>query len=170
MVPVATLIVPLGVIANPPGAPTRLSTTLADAGGETPLRLSLASTLAAEVVPGATPLSVSLPATLGAYEDIKAILTQTSHEIELPNGTSIKDKRAHQQIALSTGLDDNGLFALTFDSHERYLPFEYTGAISEWTLTFPNHDMQKAILESINDIVIHLRYTARVKPTAGAQV
>lgn len=115
-------------------------------------------------------ISVSLPATLGAYEDIKAILTQTSHEIELPNGTSIKDKRAHQQIALSTGLDDNGLFALTFDSHERYLPFEYTGAISEWTLTFPNHDMQKAILESINDIVIHLRYTARVKPTAGAQV
>lgn len=114
-------------------------------------------------------ISVSLPATLGPYEDIKAILTQTRSEIELPNGQTQQDNRAHQQIALSTGLDDNGLFTLTFDSHDRYLPFEYTGAISEWTLAFPNPAMQEAVLKSINDIVIHLRYTARATPTVEAK-
>jgi hypothetical protein len=106
-------------------------------------------------------ISVSLPATLGPYQDIRALLTQTRNEIELPNGVSRKDIRAHQQIALSTGLDDNGLFTLMFEGNDRYLPFEYTGAISDWTLTFPEPARQKAMLESINDIVIHVRYTAR---------
>ncbi|KRP46693.1 hypothetical protein SAMN04490190_5914 [Pseudomonas libanensis] len=114
-------------------------------------------------------ISVSLPATLGPYEDIKAILTQTRNEIVLPTGERRMDMRAHQQIALSTGLDDNGLFTLTFDSNERYLPFEYTGAISDWTLEFPNPDRQKDVLESINDIVIHLRYTARPAAASGGQ-
>ncbi|RZA11684.1 MAG: hypothetical protein EOP02_31825, partial [Proteobacteria bacterium] len=114
-------------------------------------------------------ISVSLPATLGPYEDIKAILTQTHNEIVLPTGARRSDMRAHQQIALSTGLDDNGLFTLNFESNDRYLPFEYTGAISDWTLEFPNPDRQKAVLESINDIVIHLRYTARVAAAGGGQ-
>ncbi|KAF2410886.1 hypothetical protein SAMN04490179_2740 [Pseudomonas antarctica] len=114
-------------------------------------------------------ISVSLPATLGPYEDIKAILTQTHNEIVLPTGVRHSDMRAHQQIALSTGLDDNGLFTLNFESNDRYLPFEYTGAISNWTLEFPNHIRQKAVLESINDIVIHLRYTARVPVASGGK-
>lgn len=114
-------------------------------------------------------ISVSLPATLGPYEDIKAILTQTHNEIVLPAGERRRDMRAHQQIALSTGLDDNGLFTLNFESNDRYLPFEYTGAISNWTLEFPNHTLQKAVLESINDIVIHLRYTARVPTVSGGK-
>ncbi|AZE84928.1 hypothetical protein C4J98_3532 [Pseudomonas orientalis] len=114
-------------------------------------------------------ISVSLPATLGPYEDIRAILTQTRNDIQLPTGEVRTDMRAHQQIALSTGLDDNGLFTLAFDSTERYLPFEYSGAISDWTLEFPNPDRQKAVLESINDIVIHLRYTARVAAAVGGQ-
>ncbi|WP_248749315.1 neuraminidase-like domain-containing protein [Pseudomonas sp. MWU15-20650] len=114
-------------------------------------------------------ISVSLPATLGPYEDIKAILTQTHNEIVLPEGVRRRDMRAHQQIALSTGLDDNGLFTLNFESNDRYLPFEYTGAISNWTLEFPNHTQQTAMLESINDIVIHLRYTARVPTVSGGK-
>ncbi|AZF06452.1 neuraminidase-like domain-containing protein [Pseudomonas sp. R5-89-07] len=114
-------------------------------------------------------ISVSLPATLGPYEDIKAILTQTRNEIELPTGQLRTDMHAHQQIALSTGLDDNGLFTLTFDNNERYLPFEYTGAISDWTLEFPNPARQKAVLESINDIVVHLRYTARAAAASGGK-
>ena len=115
-------------------------------------------------------ISVSLPATLGPYEDIKAILTQTHNEIVLPAGERRRDMRAHQQIALSTGLDDNGLFTLNFESHDRYLPFEYTGAISNWTLEFPNHSRQEAVLQSINDIVIHLRYTAMVPVASGGKV
>ncbi|PRA31428.1 Tc toxin subunit A-related protein [Pseudomonas poae] len=106
-------------------------------------------------------ISVSLPATLGPYEDVRAMLTQTRNETELPDGSVYRDMRAHQQIALSTGLNDDGLFTLTFNQQERYLPFEYTGAISDWSLSFPVPSGQKTVLESINDIVIHLRYTAR---------
>ncbi len=47
------------------------------------------------------------------------------------------EQTGNQQIALSHGLDDNGQFQLNFQD-ERYLPFEYTGAVSRWSLTFPN--------------------------------
>jgi len=112
-------------------------------------------------------VSVSLPATLGPYEDIKAILTQTANTTYLTpaarhtDAAVKKDLRAKQQIALSSGLNDSGLFTLNFDSDERYLPFEYTGAISTWQLTFPNHARQNALLESLTDIIVHLRYTAK---------
>jgi hypothetical protein len=42
------------------------------------------------------------------------------------------------------------------------LPFEYTGAVSKWKLSFPNHHSQRAMLESLTDVIVHLRYTARV--------
>ncbi|MGR3886330.1 Tc toxin subunit A-related protein [Pseudomonas sp. 1152_12] len=106
-------------------------------------------------------VSVSLPATLGPYEDIKATLTQTSNSIQMPDGITRTDFRAHQQIALSRGLDDDGLFTLSFDNDPRYLPFEYTGAESTWLLNFPKPLQQKNLLESITDIIIHVRYTAR---------
>ncbi|MGF6315409.1 neuraminidase-like domain-containing protein [Pseudomonas frederiksbergensis] len=113
-------------------------------------------------------ISISLPAVLGPYEDIRATLTQTSTEVVMPgtDKTVMKGLRANQQIALSTGIDDNGLFTLSFQD-ERYLPFEYTGAISKWKLSFPNHAAQKAMLESLTDIIVHVCYTARAG--GGAQ-
>lgn len=108
-------------------------------------------------------ISISLPAILGPYEDIRATLTQTDSEVVMPgDGKSVmKSLRSNQQIALSTGVNDHGLFTLNFQD-ERYLPFEYTGAVSKWILSFPNHDAQKAMLESLTDIIVHVRYTARV--------
>lgn len=108
-------------------------------------------------------ISISLPTTLGPYEDIRALLTQTSSEVVMPGAEkkSIKGQRANQQVALSTGIDDSGLLTLNFQD-ERYLPFEYTGAISKWKLSFPNHVSQKAMLESLTDIIVHVKYTARV--------
>ncbi|WLG51635.1 neuraminidase-like domain-containing protein [Pseudomonas sp. FP1742] len=113
-------------------------------------------------------ISISLPAVLGPYEDIRATLTQTSSEVFLPgpDKKSMKNLRANQQIALSTGVDDSGLFTLSFQD-ERYLPFEYTGAISKWQLSFTNHTAQKSMLESLTDIIVHVQYTARA--TGGAQ-
>jgi hypothetical protein len=113
-------------------------------------------------------ISVSLPAIVGPYENIRATLTQTSSEVFLSadGNNPVKSLRASQQIALSTGVDDNGLFTLNFND-ERYLPFELTGAISKWRLTFPNHTAQKAMLESLTDIIVHVSYTARVG--GGAQ-
>ena len=113
-------------------------------------------------------VSVSLPAILGPYENIRATLTQTASKVFLSpgdKGHSLENQRASQQIALSTGVDDNGLFTLNFND-ERYLPFEYTGAISTWRLTFPNPEAQKAMLESLNDVIVHVSYTARA---GGAQ-
>ncbi|WP_367374090.1 neuraminidase-like domain-containing protein [Pseudomonas lini] len=107
-------------------------------------------------------ISISLPAVVGPYEDIRATLTQTSSEVLMPGDdkTVLKGLRANQQIALSTGVDDNGLFTLNFQD-ERYLPFEYTGAVSKWKLAFPNHTAQKVMLQSLTDIIVHVCYTAR---------
>lgn len=112
-------------------------------------------------------ISISLPAVLGPYEDVRATLTQTSSEVVMPGSRTVMNSlRANQHIALSTGIDDNGLFTLNFQD-ERYLPFEYTGAISKWQLSFPNPAAQKAMLESLTDIIVHLQYTAKV--SGGAQ-
>lgn len=72
--------------------------------------------------------------------------------------------RANQQIAISRAVEDAGTFGqfdlnLLFD--DRYFPFEGTGAISSWHLEIPpaNNDFE---LSTINDVVIHLKYTAKV--------
>ncbi len=40
----------------------------------------------------------------------------------------------NQQIATSSGSNDSGLFNVSFDYDARYLPFEGTGAVSDWEL------------------------------------
>lgn len=127
-----------------------------------------------------TRISVSLPAVIGPYQNIRALLTQTYSAVQIAEGSDYRLKenlRASQQIALSTGVDDDGMFQLRFDD-ERYLPFEGTGAISKWTLSFPNHlasvpsdedggqadqPMLRAI-ESLTDIIIRVSYTAKQGP------
>lgn len=109
-------------------------------------------------------ISVTLPTVVGPYENIRATLTQTASTVFLSpgdRGRAMESWRANQQIALSTGVDDNGLFTLNFND-DRYLPFEYTGAISKWQLTFPNPEAQKDLLESLTDVIVHVSYTARV--------
>ena len=108
-------------------------------------------------------ISVSLPATLGPYENIRATLTQTYNKIQFSEATDSIKENLHvlEEIALSTGLNDSGLFTLNFDHDERYLPFEYTGAVSRWQLAFPNPKDQAILLSSLTDIIVHVRYTAR---------
>lgn len=108
-------------------------------------------------------ISVSLPATLGPYENIKATLTQTYNKIQFSEAPdSIKENlHVQEEIALSTGLNDSGLFTLNFDHDECYLPFEYTGAVSRWQLAFPNPKDQTILLDSLTDIIVHVRYTAK---------
>lgn len=127
-----------------------------------------------------TRISVSLPAVIGPYQNIRALLIQTYNAVQISENVDspLKENlRASQQIALSTGVDDDGMFQLRFDD-ERYLPFEGTGAISNWTLSFPNHlasvpsdedggqadkPMLRAI-ESLTDIIIRVSYTAKQGP------
>jgi hypothetical protein len=85
---------------------------------------------------------------------------QTYSAVHLADVLPRENLRASQQIAVSTGVDDDGLFVFNFDD-ERYLPFEGTGVISRWTLEFPNREGQLKMIESITDIIVHVRYTAR---------
>lgn len=108
-------------------------------------------------------VSISLPVTVGPYQDIRATLTQSYSAVQMngqPDAPLKENMRASQEIAVSTGVDDDGLFTFNFDD-ERYLPFEGTGAISRWTLTFSNPASQKDVIDSITDIIVHMRYTAK---------
>ncbi len=89
--------------------------------------------------------------------DIKAVKYLTNPQGDMP--ASIRgDWRSSQQIALSRGYDDNGLFELRFDD-QRYLPFEGTGAISDWRLEL-NGRREDYDLKEITDVIITVNYTA----------
>ena len=64
-----------------------------------------------------------------------------------------------QSIVTSNAQNDSGLFETNLRD-ERYLPFEGAGAISRWRLEIPN-DIPQFDLESITDVVLHIRYTCR---------
>lgn len=54
-----------------------------------------------------------------------------------------------------------GLFELSFRD-ERYLPFEYAGAISEWAIELAqDEELRQFDYSTIADVVLHLSYTAR---------
>jgi len=83
------------------------------------------------------------------------------NDIELDRRYIVFNPRISQQVGLSSGLDDYGLFTLNFDD-ERYLPFEGTGAVSSWTLSFPRHPSahQQEVFDSLTDIILQVRYLA----------
>jgi hypothetical protein len=64
-----------------------------------------------------------------------------------------------QAVVTSSGQMDSGLFETNL-SDERYLPFEYSGVISQWQLTLPS-DVPQFDFDTITDVILHIRYTAR---------
>ncbi|MHC2148996.1 Tc toxin subunit A-related protein [Pseudomonas sp. 210_17 TE3656] len=129
-------------------------------------------------------VSVTLPVVLGPYQDIKARLLQVSsktvikpdlaaikycHDVDDKEGSPANIKfnlRPYGQIAISTGMDDNGVLQMSFDDG-RYFPFEGTGADSEWLVEFPRYKLeaQQKLLANLTDIIVHIHYTA----VAGGQ-
>lgn len=132
-------------------------------------------------------VGITLPGMLGAYEDARAILQQTgSHTAIKPTIESVRflhqlasggvapsevkiNVRSSQQIAVSSGLNDNGVVSLEFNNG-RYAPFEGTGAVSSWKLKFPRYidPRQSQFIESLSDIIMHLSYMADDGGTAFA--
>jgi len=131
-----------------------------------------------------TAVTVSLPAVLPPWQDVRAILTQTGSTTVLkPDVDTLEylygdgsemaplgillNPRVNQQIGISHGLDDAGMFQVNFGD-ERYLPFEGTGAVSCWRLAFPRSgsDEQTQLIESLTDIIVQVRYLAKVGGTA----
>ena len=56
------------------------------------------------------------------------------------------------------------MFALNFFLDDRYFPFEGTGAVSSWVLDLPPATNPGIDLATIDDVVIHVRYTAKYDP------
>lgn len=128
-------------------------------------------------------VEVDLPVLTGPYEDVRATLlqissvtatratTQSVQYLHEPTGMAPMDLlinlRSAQQIALSIGLSDNGLTNMKPD--EGLLnPFECTGAISHWRLSFPRpkKQPQAAVLKSLNDVIVRMYYSAKAgEPT-----
>jgi hypothetical protein len=61
--------------------------------------------------------------------------------------------------ATSHGQDDSGLFETNMRD-ERYLPFEFEGAISKWKVEMPESN-NLFDFQSLADVVVNLNYTAR---------
>ncbi|WP_118985516.1 neuraminidase-like domain-containing protein [Photorhabdus sp. CRCIA-P01] len=107
-------------------------------------------------------ISVTLPALLGPYQDVQAILSYDD-KTGLAKGC--------ETLAVSHGMNDSGQFQLDFNDG-KFLPFEGID-VNKGTLTlsFPNAThkpnepkkpgKQQAMLESLNDIILHIRYTIR---------
>ncbi len=121
-------------------------------------------------------VSLSIPCVAGPYTGINAKLTLETNRMRTDAGAGggyaegDDDSRfassyaATQSIATSSAQNDSGLFELNFRD-ERYLPFEGAGAISEWRLELSGkwgeHDFSQFDFDTIADVVLHLRYTAR---------
>nr|WP_241390863.1 neuraminidase-like domain-containing protein [Serratia proteamaculans]ULG16701.1 SppA [Serratia proteamaculans]ULG16846.1 SppA [Serratia proteamaculans] len=97
-------------------------------------------------------ISVTLPALVGPYQDIRAVLSY---------GGSVVMPRGCTALAVSHGMNDSGQFQLDFND-PRWLPFEGipVGDSGSLTLSFPNAaGSQQAMLLSLSDIILHIRYT-----------
>lgn len=119
-------------------------------------------------------IAVTLPCVAGPYTSVNCTLTlqksSTRISTQLPNGKYARinsdDSRfddyygAMQTIVTSSAQADAGLFETNLRD-ERYLPFENAGiAGSEWQLSLPA-DVPQFDFDTITDVVLHIRYTAR---------
>ena len=119
-------------------------------------------------------VAVSVPCIAGPYASVNVTLTLQKSEIRvkalLLNGKygRSKDNRDprfvdHQhrgeQVVTSGASNDSGMFETNLRD-ERFLPFEGAGAISTWGLQLPA--LPQFDYMSITDVILHMRYTARV--------
>jgi hypothetical protein len=117
-------------------------------------------------------VSISLPCIAGPYTSVSANLSLVSSRYRKNTDTTNgyaedpgNDDRFNynigsiQSIAASNAQNDSGIFELNFRD-ERYLPFEGTGAISSWHLELPTAVAQFDY-DTISDVIIHVKYTAR---------
>ena len=66
---------------------------------------------------------------------------------------------ATEAIATSGGMNESGTFEVNFRD-ERYLPFEFMGAVSRWRIELPIEN-NYFNMDTLSDLVLHLNYTAR---------
>ncbi|MDJ0803395.1 MAG: neuraminidase-like domain-containing protein [Desulfobacterales bacterium] len=116
-------------------------------------------------------VSVTVPCVTGPYTNVNCQLTLLKNQVRVSTDTSggypnfqdlglfNEDTGGFQSIAGSSGKTDAGVFELNFRD-ERYLPFEGTGAVSQWRIEFPA-DFRQFDYDTISDVILHVHYTAR---------
>lgn len=123
-------------------------------------------------------VALSIPCVVGPYAGVNCSLTLLGSSIRktpaLRDGRyereDAEDERfddylgSQQSIVSSSAQNDSGLFETSLRD-ERYLPFEHAGAVSEWQLELPANPARKDPCQfdydTISDVVLHLRFTAR---------
>ena len=125
---------------------------------------------------------MTIPCVAGPYTSVNCTLRLLSNSIRLntsrslvsdgyehdhEGGVLIDDPRFRANlvpvnaIATSQTQNDSGLFEFSFRD-ERYLPFEYAGAISKWQIELSTEkDLRQFDYATISDVILHLGYTAR---------
>jgi hypothetical protein len=123
-------------------------------------------------------LAVSVPCTVGPYVSVNCKVTLLSSSIRTSPAldddqyarAGLEDTRfsdsfgSVQSIVASTAREDSGLFETNLRD-DRYLPFEGAGVIGEYQLELPGNPSQSDPTQfdynTISDLVLHLRFTAR---------
>lgn len=123
-------------------------------------------------------VAVSIPCVTGPYASVNCTLTLLKSSIRktqilrdsvYPRENTEDDRfndyyGSLQSIVTSSAQNDSGLFETNLRD-ERYLPFENSGAVSEWQLELPANpskdDPCQFDYNTISDVILHLRYTAR---------
>jgi hypothetical protein len=126
-------------------------------------------------------VAISIPSVAGPYTSVNCTMTLRKSSIRKnpsPGGayarTNPEDVRFSDHfgslpaIVTSTGQNDTGLFETNLHD-EQYLPFEGVGAISEWSIdlsgkwltTRGRRDLSRFDFDTISDVILHVRYTAR---------
>lgn len=118
-------------------------------------------------------VAVSIPCVTGPYTSVHAKLSLLRSSIRATSDTgqpyardeTNEDPRfrdyagAIESMVMSTAQNDSGMFELNLRD-ERRLPFDGAGAISTWRIELPN-DIPQFDVETLSDVILHLRYTAR---------
>jgi receptor-binding and translocation channel-forming TcA subunit of Tc toxin len=118
-------------------------------------------------------VALSIPCVVGPYTGVNATLTLQRSRIRTSpaigedgyafagdgDGRFSEHLGAVQSVVTSSGNQDSGLFEVNLRD-ERYLPFEGSGAIGWWRLELPT-ELPQFDRDTISDVVLQLRYTAR---------
>jgi hypothetical protein len=119
-------------------------------------------------------VAVSVPCIIGPYNNVNCTLTLLKSRTRISPLAANVDYSTPptendpgfsfnfstiQQMVTSNGQNDAGMFDLNLRD-ERYLTFEGHGAVSEWKIEI-NKDFRTFDTETISDVILHVRYTAR---------
>ena len=118
-------------------------------------------------------VAITIPCVAGAFTSVNCTLSLQKSSVRIsadpgkdyqrqgPDDSRFNDYYGTMQsIVTSSAQTDSGMFETNLRD-DRYLPFEGTGvAGSQWKITLPA-DVKQFDFDTITDVVVHVRYTAR---------